>query len=133
LLNNAFLFLSCSRGTDVLAEVQEIKDIQKRLALNSTSLPSVCCYTFHNTHDRYAIVSMRVSVNQFLTVFFVSLNCLTMSEDSSLIAGGFSESYVKIWSLKGEKLRSLKSNITPAKVNDCKTFCTFYRVVRAKK
>ncbi|CAM0141316.1 unnamed protein product [Umbelopsis sp. WA50703] len=41
-----------------------------------------------------------------------------MSEDSSLIAGGFSESYVKIWSLKGEKLRSLKSNITPAKVND---------------
>jgi transcription initiation factor TFIID subunit 5 len=43
-----------------------------------------------------------------------------MSEDTSLIAGGFSESYVKIWSLKGEKLRSLKNNITPAKVNDCK-------------
>jgi transcription initiation factor TFIID subunit 5 len=43
-----------------------------------------------------------------------------MSEDSSLVAGGFSESYVKIWSLKGEKLRSLKNNITPAKVNDCK-------------
>ncbi|KAG2177933.1 hypothetical protein INT43_003180 [Umbelopsis isabellina] len=86
------------RGTDVQAEVQEIKDIQKRLALNSTSLPSVCCYTFHNTHD--------------------SLNCLSISEDSSLIAGGFSESYVKIWSLKGEKLRSLKNNITPAKVND---------------
>ncbi|GAB5585488.1 Transcription initiation factor TFIID subunit 5 [Umbelopsis nana] len=86
------------RGTDIHAEVQAIKDIQKRLALNSTSLPSVCCYTFHNTHD--------------------SLNCITMSEDTSLIAGGFSESYVKIWSLKGEKLRSLKNNITPAKVND---------------
>ncbi|KAI8578790.1 hypothetical protein K450DRAFT_245543 [Umbelopsis ramanniana AG] len=86
------------RGTDVQAEVQAIKDIQKRLVLNSTSLPSVCCYTFHNTHD--------------------SLNCISMSEDSSLIAGGFSESYVKIWSLKGEKLRSLKNNITPAKVND---------------
>lgn len=56
----------------------------------------------------------------YLCPIKTSLNCITISEDASLIAGGFSESYVKIWSLKGEKLRSLKNNITPAKVNDCK-------------
>lgn len=46
------------------------------------------------------------------------MNCLSISEDTSLIAGGFSESYVKVWSLKGEKLRGLKNNINPAHVND---------------
>ncbi|RUP30964.1 WD40 associated region in TFIID subunit-domain-containing protein [Jimgerdemannia flammicorona] len=87
-----------SRGTDVQAEVDAIKDLRKRLALGPGSLPSVCCYTFHNSHD--------------------GLNCLSISEDTSLVAGGFSESYVKVWSLKGEKLRALKNNINPAHVND---------------
>ncbi|CAG8591128.1 2797_t:CDS:2 [Acaulospora colombiana] len=45
------------------------------------------------------------------------LNCLSISEDSSLIAGGFSDSYIKIWSLKGEKLRGFKSQIKVAEIN----------------
>ena len=36
------------------------------------------------------------------------------------MAAGFSESYVRIWSLKGEKLRGFKSNFNPAHINDCK-------------
>lgn len=52
--------------------------------------------------------------------FFYSLNCLTTTKDATLIAGGFSESFIKIWSLKGEKLRSLRNTINPAHVNDCK-------------
>ncbi|RUS15873.1 WD40-repeat-containing domain protein [Endogone sp. FLAS-F59071] len=86
------------RGTDVQAELDAIKDLRKRLLFGPGSLPSVCCYTFHNTHD--------------------GMTCLSISEDTSLIAGGFSESYIKVWSLKGEKLRGLKNNINPAHVND---------------
>ncbi|KAI9250494.1 WD40-repeat-containing domain protein [Phascolomyces articulosus] len=86
------------RGTDIEAELESLKDLRKRVSLGNASLPSICCYTFHNTHD--------------------GLNCLTMTEDASLIAGGFSESFIKIWSLKGEKLRGLRNTVNPAHVND---------------
>ncbi|CAO3598589.1 unnamed protein product [Absidia cylindrospora] len=86
------------RGTDIQAEVNSLKDMGKRLPLGHDSLPSICCYTFHNTYD--------------------SLNCLTVTKDASLVAGGFSDSFVKIWSLKGEKLRGFRNTINPAYVND---------------
>ena len=50
-----------------------------------------------------------------------------MTEDATLVAGGFSESFIKIWSLKGEKLRGLKNTVNPAHVNDSKfieLFCS---------
>jgi hypothetical protein len=80
-------------------------------------------FTTRTTGNLFGIYLGLIEVVLLLTYLCpitTSLNCITMSEDASLIAGGFSESYVKIWSLKGEKLRSLKNNITPAKVNDCK-------------
>lgn len=41
------------------------------------------------------------------TDFIISrLNCLTISEDTTLVAGGFSESFIKVWSLQGKKLLS---------------------------
>ncbi|KAK4509082.1 mitochondrial FAD carrier protein flx1 [Mucor velutinosus] len=86
------------RGTDIIAEIDSLKNLNHRIPLNETSLPSICCYTFHNTHD--------------------SLNCVTTTQDATLIAGGFSESFIKIWSLKGEKLKSLRNTINPAHVND---------------
>lgn len=36
----------------------------------------------------------------------VRVNCFSISEDATLVAGGFSESFIKVWSLKGEKLKS---------------------------
>lgn len=67
---------------DILTEVENMKDARKRLHLGQTpaSLPSVCMYTFHNTHD--------------------NLHCADFSSDSSMIACGFAESYVKIWSVR---------------------------------
>lgn len=53
-------------------------------------------------------------------LYICSLNCVTTSKDATLIAGGFAESFIKIWSLKGEKLKSLRNTINPAHVNDCK-------------
>ncbi|GAA5796577.1 hypothetical protein HPULCUR_001950 [Helicostylum pulchrum] len=86
------------RGIDISAEIEALNNINHRMPLNDGSLPSICCYTFHNTHD--------------------SLNCVTTSKDATLIAGGFAESFIKIWSLKGEKLKSLRNTINPAHVND---------------
>lgn len=53
-------------------------------------LPSSVMYTFHNTHE--------------------SLNTLKFSKSSRMIAGGFSDSYIKIWSLTTEKLKCLKGS-----------------------
>jgi len=93
------------KGSDIDAEVKNVKDYRDRFHLSSLSataniqpglegvspalsgsLPSCVMYTFHNTND--------------------GLNSLAFSEDTTLCAGGFSESYVRIWSLKGEKLFS---------------------------
>ena len=74
-----------TRGVDVMAEVEVVKDLQKRLHLGPrASQPSVCLYTFHHTGD--------------------GLNCVDFSEDGSMMATGFAESYVKVWSLKGDAL-----------------------------
>ncbi|KAK9432780.1 WD40-repeat-containing domain protein [Lipomyces doorenjongii] len=83
-------------GADVEAEIAAVKDARSRLKIGpiQASLPSVCMYTFHNTYD--------------------GLNCLEFSEDSTLVAGGFADSYVKVWSLKGEKLQSVVKGSTPS-------------------
>ncbi|KAI8610133.1 WD40-repeat-containing domain protein [Chytriomyces sp. MP71] len=77
---------------DVRKEIQELKDVRDRLQKSSASVPapSICCYTFHNTYD--------------------TMTCLTTSSDHSLVLAGFSESFLKVWSLKGEKLHGLKQN-----------------------
>ncbi|KAK9479033.1 WD40-repeat-containing domain protein [Lipomyces japonicus] len=84
------------KGTDVEAEIEAVKDGRNRLKIGSVeaSLPSVCMYTFHNTYD--------------------GLNTLQFSEDSTLVAGGFDDSYVKVWSLKGDKIRSALKNSVPS-------------------
>ncbi|KAI9306086.1 WD40-repeat-containing domain protein [Cunninghamella echinulata] len=86
------------RGSDIQAEVNKLKDIEKRLPLGHDSLPSICNYTFHNTYD--------------------SLNCIAITKEPTFIAGGFSDSFIKIWSLKGEKLKGFRSTINPAHIND---------------
>ncbi|ORY82423.1 transcription factor TFIID complex subunit Taf5 [Protomyces lactucae-debilis] len=77
------------KAIDIATEVENIKDARKRIALGSApaSLPSVCMYTFHNTHD--------------------NLHCAEISPDSSMIGCGFGESYVKVWAIK-EKSRGVE-------------------------
>lgn len=86
------------KGSDVQAEIEALRDSRKRAALSPSSLPSICAYTFHNTHG--------------------NLNCVTVSEDATLMAAGFSESYVRLWSLEGKELRGMRSDFNPALVND---------------
>ncbi|CDO56852.1 similar to Saccharomyces cerevisiae YBR198C TAF5 Subunit (90 kDa) of TFIID and SAGA complexes [Geotrichum candidum] len=84
------------KTADILAEVQNVTDAQNRINIGPVqgSMPSVCMYTFHNTHD--------------------DLNTLAFSKDSTLAAGGFSDSFIKIWSLKGEKLGGILKDDHPS-------------------
>lgn len=96
---------------DVQREVEKVRDARKRIRLdpsamssvdmNSTqstsarskALPSICAYTMHDVGE--------------------GVPCCTFSPDISLMAAGFSESYIRLWSLKGEKLRGLRSDASP--------------------
>ena len=66
--------------SDFKAEISRIKAIKELVALDSSCLPSICCYTFQNTGD--------------------NLNCVRASPTGEHIAAGFSDSMIKIWSLK---------------------------------
>lgn len=68
--------------------VERIKGIANRATLSSSNLPSICCYTIHNSYD-----------------------CICSSDFSSdftLMAAGNRESYIEIWSLTKMRLRSLR-------------------------
>ncbi|KAJ7966256.1 transcription initiation factor TFIID subunit 5 [Quillaja saponaria] len=56
-----------------------LEDLRNRVQLSSIALPSVSFYTFINTHS--------------------SLNCSSISHDGSLVAGGFSDSSLKVWDM----------------------------------
>ncbi|KAF9180830.1 Transcription initiation factor TFIID subunit 5 [Haplosporangium sp. Z 767] len=86
------------KGSDIQAEIEALRDSRKRVALGPSSLPSICAYTFHNAHE--------------------NINCVAVTEDATMMAAGFSESYVRLWSLTGEKLRGFRSNFNPASIND---------------
>ncbi|KAF9425867.1 Transcription initiation factor TFIID subunit 5 [Podila epigama] len=86
------------KGSDIQAEIEALRESRKRVALGPSSLPSICAYTFHNTHG--------------------GINCVAVSEDATLMAAGFSESYVRLWSLKGKKLRGFNSTFKPATIHD---------------
>ncbi|XP_047138087.1 transcription initiation factor TFIID subunit 5 isoform X1 [Hydra vulgaris] len=73
------------------------KDISKRLHVGPNKIPSICFYTFLNAQD--------------------NLNCVEISEDSSLIAAGFDDSSIKVSTLNPKKLRTLKTVNELAKID----------------
>ncbi|TYH61262.1 hypothetical protein ES332_D07G039100v1 [Gossypium tomentosum] len=56
-----------------------LEDLRNRVQLSSVALPSVSFYTFLNTHN--------------------GLNCSSISQDGTLVAGGFSDSSLKVWDM----------------------------------
>ncbi|GAK68117.1 WD40 repeat-like protein [Moesziomyces antarcticus] len=121
------------RTVDVKREVQRIRDARKRIRLDPSlatsgaatftsgvrdaavnalgesganaarvaALPSVCAYTFHDADD--------------------GITCSTFSSDITMMAAGFEESFVQIWSLKGEKLRAVRGNPNLSSIRDSKS------------
>lgn len=70
------------------AEVARLKEIATRAQLSSTALPSVCCYTLHNSYD--------------------GITSISLSPDATLMATGNRDSYIDVWSLGKEPLRAIK-------------------------
>ncbi|CAN6682563.1 unnamed protein product [Malus baccata var. baccata] len=56
-----------------------LEDLRNRVQLSSAALPSVSFYTFINMHN--------------------GLNCSSISHDGSMVAGGFSDSSLKVWDM----------------------------------
>ncbi|KAJ4486044.1 TFIID and SAGA subunit [Lentinula aciculospora] len=104
------------KATDVEREVNSIRDARKRIrlepstlhglepnspqasAIRAGALPSICAYTLHNVPE--------------------GAPCCTFSQDNSLMAVGFSESYIRLWNLKGEKLRGMRSDFSATSIRD---------------
>ncbi|KAK4275863.1 hypothetical protein QN277_018877 [Acacia crassicarpa] len=65
----------------IQTEVEQsiLEDLRNRVQLSSVALPSVSFYTFLNTHN--------------------GLSCSSISHDGSLVAGGFSDSSLKVWDM----------------------------------
>uniref|UniRef100_A0A0W0F5Q4 Putative TFIID and SAGA subunit n=1 Tax=Moniliophthora roreri TaxID=221103 RepID=A0A0W0F5Q4_MONRR len=112
---------------DVDREVQAVRDARRRIrlepstlhgvdlnspqanAVKARALPSICAYTLHDVAE--------------------GAPCCTFSTDTSLMAAGFAESYVRIWSLKGEKLRGMRSDFSASSIRDA----TSLKKIKEKK
>ncbi|XP_050363307.1 transcription initiation factor TFIID subunit 5 isoform X3 [Argentina anserina] len=68
-----------------------LEDLRNRVQLSSAALPSVSFYTFINTHN--------------------GLNCSYISHDGSLVAGGFSDSSLKVWDMAKIGQQSVGSDL----------------------
>ncbi|VEU23701.1 DEKNAAC104892 [Brettanomyces naardenensis] len=74
---------------DLKREIIKVQDSRSKIRLNAVQahLPSVCMYTFHNTNN--------------------DMTCAEFNDDSTMIASGFQDSFIKLWSIDGSPLRSV--------------------------
>jgi transcription initiation factor TFIID subunit 5 len=79
------------RDHEVLMEISALQELRDQIKLSRSELPSIACYSFHNTHD--------------------SMTTIQFSPDSLMVSTGTDESIIKVWSVKGDHLRGLKTNI----------------------
>ncbi|KAG5048363.1 hypothetical protein JHK85_009466 [Glycine max] len=92
----------CSFEIACPTEVEQsvLEDLRNRVQLSSVALPSVSFYTFINTHN--------------------GLSCSSISHDGSLIAGGFSDSSLKVWDMAklGQQASSLSQGENDTSQNE---------------
>ncbi|CAM4595902.1 transcription initiation factor TFIID subunit 5 [Caretta caretta] len=77
------------KDSDKLDKIMNMKEATKRVRLAPECLPSICFYTFLNAYQ--------------------GLTAVDVTDDSSMIVGGFADSTVRVWSVTPKKLRSVKS------------------------
>uniref|UniRef100_A0A3Q3EZT7 Transcription initiation factor TFIID subunit 5 n=1 Tax=Labrus bergylta TaxID=56723 RepID=A0A3Q3EZT7_9LABR len=77
------------KDSDKLDKIMYMKEATKRIRLAPDNLPSICFYSFLNAYQ--------------------GLTAVDFTDDSSLIAGGFADSTVRVWSVTPKKLRKVKS------------------------
>uniref|UniRef100_A0A673CD82 TFIID subunit TAF5 NTD2 domain-containing protein n=1 Tax=Sphaeramia orbicularis TaxID=375764 RepID=A0A673CD82_9TELE len=77
------------KDSDKLDKIMYMKEATKRIRLGPETLPSICFYSFLNAYQ--------------------GLTAVDLTDDSSLIAGGFADSTVRVWCVTPKKLRKVKS------------------------
>ncbi|CAL8269474.1 transcription initiation factor TFIID subunit 5 [Gadus morhua] len=77
------------KDSDKLDKIMNLKEATKRVRLGRDTLPSICFYSFLNAYQ--------------------GLTAVDFTDDSSLIAGGYADSTVRVWSVTPKKLRRVKS------------------------
>ncbi|TFK07004.1 ankyrin repeat domain-containing protein 1 [Platysternon megacephalum] len=77
------------KDSDKLDKIMNMKEATKRVRVGPECLPSICFYTFLNAYQ--------------------GLTAVDVTDDSSMIVGGFADSTVRVWSVTPKKLRSVKS------------------------
>lgn len=78
------------KDIDKMEKINVFRDTLKRVKINPNNMPSICFYTLLNS--------------------FQGATCVEISEDSSLLAAGFSNSTVRVFSLTSAKLRIMKKS-----------------------
>ena len=77
------------RDSDKLEKGKALRESIKRANLGPNNIPSICMYTLMNVCNQ--------------------VTCLAVTDDSSMLAAGLSDSKIKVWSLLNHKLKKLKS------------------------
>ncbi|KAK5645647.1 hypothetical protein RI129_004111 [Pyrocoelia pectoralis] len=77
------------KDNDKVEKVKSFRESSRRITLGPETLPSMCSYTLLNAN--------------------YTVTCAEITEDSSMLAVGFSDSIVKVWTLVPQKLKTMKS------------------------
>ncbi|XP_031806901.1 transcription initiation factor TFIID subunit 5-like [Sarcophilus harrisii] len=77
------------KDSEKLDQIMNMKETRKRVRLGPDCLPSICFYTFFNAYQ--------------------GLTAVDITDDSSLITGGFADSTIRVWSVTPKKLRRMKT------------------------
>ncbi|CAG2176263.1 unnamed protein product [Oppiella nova] len=80
------------RDAEQKDRVRARNDSSKALKLGPEVLPSICFYTLLNAQQNHEMAAL----------------CADVSEDSTLLAAGFSDSLVRVWSLSANRLKTMK-------------------------
>ena len=76
------------KDSDKLERARYLREVSKKQNIGPDCLPSILFYTFMNC--------------------FHGLTSLEICEDASMLAAGFSDSFLRVWSLNTSKLRGIK-------------------------
>lgn len=77
------------RDADKMDKINAMKEAIKRVRLGPECLPSICFYTFLNS--------------------YLGVTVADISEDSTLLAAGFGDSSMRVWTLTPNKLKAMRS------------------------
>lgn len=80
------------KDSDKLNRITAQKEASQRRKLSHEQLPSICMYTILNANENQNTAAL----------------CSTVTEDSSIIAIGFSDSTVRVWALTPNNLKQLR-------------------------